>query len=80
MRLDILNEGYGLLARMQLRLIELVMGQVPGPVRVTTYRKEFFGGSFSRCAHEALRGDSPWTAHERELFATFVSHLNHCPY
>lgn len=80
MRLAILKEGSDLLTRLQFRLMELLLGQVPGPIRVSAYRKGFFGTPFLRCLDEALRGDSVWTAHERELFASFISHLNQCPY
>jgi hypothetical protein len=80
MRLRILQDGYGTVEKIQLWLIDRIMGQVPGPVRVTAYRKQFFGAHFARCVHEALHGESEWTRHERELFATFVSHLNKCPY
>jgi hypothetical protein len=47
-------------------------------VRTLLYRSEVFGRPFSDAVDLALRGDSGWTAGERELFAAFVSSLNHC--
>ena len=47
-------------------------------VRTLLYRSEVFGRPFSDAVDLALRGDSDWTAGERELFAAFVSSLNQC--
>jgi hypothetical protein len=44
------------------------------------YRPEIFGRPFSDALDMAMRGDSDWTAGERELFAAFVSSLNQCPF
>ena len=75
-----LTQGGDWLTRAQFWLMARVIGQVPGPVRVTAYRKRFFGAQYMECTAEALRADSEWTAHERELFAAFVSRVNQCPY
>jgi hypothetical protein len=79
MRLD-LHPGYRPLQRLILRVMRAIIGQVPGPVAMMSYRKERFGQGFAALTHEALRGPSRWTVAERELFSAFVSRLNRCEY
>jgi hypothetical protein len=80
MRLQILNSGHTPLQKVQLALMRWLFGQVPGPIQLAMYRSNYFGKPFMRCAQEALRGNSEWSPHERELFASFVSSLNVCQY
>jgi hypothetical protein len=54
------------------------MGHAPGVVRTLFYRKEFFGGPFTELTQQVMRGPSPWSVGEREIFAAFVSRLNQC--
>ena len=61
-----------------LGLMRVVMGHAPGVVRTLLYRKEFFGRPFSQLTQQVMRGDSPWSVGEREMFAAFVSRLNQC--
>jgi uncharacterized peroxidase-related enzyme len=49
-------------------------------VRLSLYRPERFGAAFIALLREVMRGPSPWTVGERELFGAFVSRLNRCPY
>jgi hypothetical protein len=49
-------------------------------LRALLYRPDFFGKPYAAATHDALRGPSDWSAGERELFAAFVSSLNHCPF
>jgi hypothetical protein len=44
------------------------------------YRPELFGRPFSTLLQVLTRGDSDWTAGERELFAAFASSLRQCPF
>ena len=49
-----------------------------GVVKTLLYRPELFGWPFSQALDRAMRGPSPWSAGERELFAAFTSLLNEC--
>ena len=80
MRLDVLMKGHRPLQKLQMAIIKLLAGRVPDPIRLFSYRREFFGKAISACFTEALRERSEWTVGERELFAAFVSKLNHCVY
>ena len=44
------------------------------------YRPELFGEPFSELLQQVMKGPSPWTEAERELFAAFVSARNQCPF
>lgn len=61
-----------------LGVMRIVAGHAPGVVRTLFYRKAFFGRPFSELTQQVMRGPSPWTVGERELFAAFVSRLNQC--
>ena len=78
MRLGRVHRGHGLLDKFKLTAMRVMMGHAPGVVRTLLYRKEFFGGKFSELTHQVMRGPSPWSVGERELFAAFVSRLNQC--
>jgi hypothetical protein len=80
MRLEILKSGHRPIQKIFLRIIRLAAGQVPGPVAVMSYRKEFFGKGLSLCFQEAMRRATEWTAGETEIFAAFVSKQNSCAY
>jgi hypothetical protein len=49
-------------------------------VLMLQYRPELFGQPFSEKLQEVMRGPSPWSVAERELFAAFVSAQNQCPF
>jgi hypothetical protein len=51
-----------------------------GVVKTLLYRPELFGHPFSDELDRVMRGPSPWSAGERELFAAFTSLLNQCPF
>ena len=78
MRLPKVHTGHRLPDKAMLGLMRVVMGHAPGVVRTLRYRKDFFGQRFSQLTQQVMRGPSPWSVGERELFAAFVSRLNQC--
>ena len=81
MRLEKVACGHRFKERMILRMIKLFSREEPEDVvKTLMYRPEFFGGWHNRMTQVVMRGPSPWTVGERELFAAFVSRLNQCPF
>jgi hypothetical protein len=56
------------------------LGYVSDIALALRYRPELFGAPFSELLQQVMKGPSPWTEGERELFAAFVSALNQCPF
>ena len=54
--------------------------RVPDVIRMLCYRDEFFGKPYNAWIEAILRGPSPWSVWERELFAAFTSRLNRCDF
>lgn len=75
MRLSVLDQGHKGRARLFLLLLR---GRAPDYLKALMYRPEFFGRRFAATAHEVLRGPSPWSVGERELFAAYTARLNQC--
>lgn len=80
MRLRRVHSGHRLGDKLFLALMRIVAGHAPGVVRTLRYRKEYFGTPFSALTQQVMRGPSPWSVGERELFAAFVSRLNQCAF
>lgn len=81
MRLERLETGHRLGARLFLKMVGLVSGdQPPSVLKTLTYRPGMFGRDFSALVQNALRGPSTWSVGERELFAAYTSRLNQCPF
>ena len=78
MRLKKVHKGHRLREKVILGIIRLTNGHAPGVIRTLFYRKEFFGQPFTELTQQVMRGPSPWTPGEREIFAAFVSRLNQC--
>jgi hypothetical protein len=78
MRLQKVHRGHGLKEKAILGVIRMAMGHAPGVIRTLFYRKKFFGRPFSELTQQVMRGPSPWSVGEREIFAAFVSRLNQC--
>jgi hypothetical protein len=78
MRLKKVHTGHRFGDKAMLGLMQVVMGHAPGVVRTLRYRKEYFGRPFSELTQQVMRGPSPWSVGEREIFAAFVSRLNQC--
>jgi uncharacterized peroxidase-related enzyme len=67
--------------RMMFALLRLVTGRdVPDIIKVRYHRPRFFGKPFFRLTQAVMRGPSPWTIGERELFAAYVSSQNRCQF
>ena len=79
LRLRKLRDGQGWLRRLQFAVMPWTVGfPANDVVRTLAYRPGFFGSPFSALLQSVLRGRSPWTVAERELFASFVSSQNQC--
>ncbi len=50
----------------------------PDILKTLYFRPGFFGMRYSALTQEIMRGESPWTVGERELFAAYTSSLNQC--
>ena len=81
MRLEVLNSGHGLKAKIIMKIINLMMGDgPPDVVRLLQYRPKFFGHQFSKLLQVLMRKTEGWDNGRAELFAAFVSAKNQCPY
>jgi uncharacterized peroxidase-related enzyme len=81
MRLAILDKGHGFGTKLLFTLIRVASRRpIPGPVKLISYRRDFFGAQLKKVTHEAMRGPSRWSVADRELMAAFVSKLNQCEY
>lgn len=79
MRLQAVERGHRLPQKLVIGLIRVMSGRrVVDIIRTLLYRPEFFGTPISAWTQAVMRGSSPWTVGERELFAAFVSRLNKC--
>jgi hypothetical protein len=79
MRLRAVTRGEKFGHRVTFVLIRLLQRRrAPDIVRTLMFRGEFFGSKMM--FQEVMRGPSPWTIGERELFAAYVSKLNACEY
>ena len=81
MRLAVVDHGHRPEEAAVLHVIRERSGNEPlGVVKTLLYRPELFGSPFSEALDDVMRGESEWSAGERELFAGFTSLLNHCPF
>ena len=81
MRLQVVDQGHRPEEAAVLDMIRERSGREPlGVVKTLLYRPELFGTPFSEALDDVMRGESEWSAGERELFAGFTSLLNQCPF
>lgn len=52
----------------------------PDVVKTHLYRPHLFGRWASPAFQDFMRGPSPWSPGERELFAAYTSRLLQCPF
>jgi uncharacterized peroxidase-related enzyme len=80
-RLDILDRGHGFGTKVLFAVIRTFSRQpTPEPLKLLSYRPDFFGDWMKKVTHEAMRGPSPWSVADRELMAALVSKANECEY
>ena len=78
-RLERVREGHRLKERLVLGLMRVLTGRpAPDVVRTILYRRDFWGDRYNDVLQPVMRGPSPWSVGERELFAAFVANLNRC--
>lgn len=81
MRLNEINRPRGWWDRLWIFGVSVTMrGPAPDVLCLEHYRPELFGKSWNKVLQHVMRSKSRWTIGERELFATFTSKLNQCPY
>ena len=81
MRLREVERGDTLTHRILMPFISLVAGmRLPDAARAVFYHKSFFGNPMSLWTHAAMRGESTWSAGERELMAAMTAKWNSCPF
>ena len=78
MRLRKVHTGHRFREKAILSLMRIIVGHSPGVVRTLFDRKECFGRAFSELTQQVMRGPSPGSVGEREIFAAFVLRLNQC--
>lgn len=80
MRLRVLHDGHAPEERAGLREWEQLAGSVSDVSLALAYRPELFGNPISAWIEDVVRGESPWTVGERELFGAFTAHEHRCPF
>lgn len=80
MRLEILKNGHTFLQKVQLSIIKIIMGQIPGPIATLSYNRDFFGKHYALWLQNRMRKMDHWNIGEVELMAAYVSKLNQCQY
>jgi hypothetical protein len=81
MRLRSVERGDRFTSLILYGVVRLVSGfRMPDVVRTLRYRSHQFGHFYSQHTQAVMRGPSEWSIGERELFAAFVSSINHCDF
>lgn len=81
MRLQKVTKGDGFLSALLIRFISGVSGmRLPDAARIVMYHRDFYGKPMTNWTHAAMRGESAWSAGERELFAAMTAKWNQCPF
>lgn len=80
MRLAPLDHGHRGRARVAVWLMNKVIGHSPDVLKTLVYRPNFFGRHAAKALQHIIRGPSPSSVTDRELFAAYTSRLNQCPF
>ena len=79
MRLSNVERGDRPSSRLLYAVARVITGyRIPDVVRTLRYHPSLFGRPHSDHTQAVMRGPSEWSIGERELFAAFVSRMNHC--
>ena len=79
MRLAVVDNQHSRPAKAFLGMIRrMSKAEPPDVVKTLLYRPNMFGRWMNPAFQDVMRGPSPWTVGERELFAAFTSKLNQC--
>ena len=78
MRLEKVRRGEGIKRFLYPVFAWKLGAPVPDVVRTLLHRPKLFGNPYNQWIQAVLRGPSPWSVSERELFASFTSRLNQC--
>ena len=80
MRLESVKRGQGIMRWLFPVMALRIRTRVPDVVRTLMYRPASFGRAYNDWIQPVMRGPSPWSVWERELFASFTSRCNACIY
>ena len=82
LRLAILEQGKGLnwFQKLQAYPIKWIVGTVPHPHAVLSYRRKLFGKWFAHFMQRAMRESQHWSKAELELFGGFTAKQLGCAY
>lgn len=81
MRLAVVERGHRLRQKLVLGMIRLfTRADAPDVVKTLMYRPEYFGRPYSELLQAIMRGASPWSVGQRELFAAFTSRQLACEF
>lgn len=80
MRLTLFEHGHTAVQKVLFAILRRMIGSVPGPVAVMSYRPSLFGRAFTNLTQHAMRRANHWTPGELEAMAAFVSKKNQCSF
>jgi len=81
MRLQEVEHGGSFGTRLLFGFISMVSGmRLPDAARIVMYYKDFYGTPMTAWTQPAMRGESNWTAGERELIAALTAKWNSCAF
>lgn len=81
MRLDVVDHGHGVGAKLLFRLIRVITRRpLPDAIKFILYHPGFQGGPMRRLLRVAMHGPSAWSLADRELMAAYVSKVNECAF
>lgn len=81
MRLSAVDKDFAWPAKAFAGLLKrMTKADAPDVIKAHLYRPSLFGRWASPAFQDVMRGPSPWSPGERELFAAYTSRLLQCPF